>query len=152
MKIRDIKGIAPELICEITPVLERGADTKAYALTAEQGTVAGYRYTKSDGELHIVYGTKPDLCRALLAAAGSTAAEGMGERWLSEIGYMADCSRNAVARVDTRKHLARQAALMGYHFIGLYLEDYKHLFSIEIKSFLLDLRIAVQDFEQEDEP
>lgn len=138
MKIRDIKGIAPELIQEIAPVLERGADTKAYALTAEQGTVAGYRYKKSDGELHIVYGTKPDLCRALLAAAGSaaagiavagsaaagsTAAEGKGERWLSEIGYMADCSRNAVARVDTLKKLVRQAALMGYHFIGLYLED-----------------------------
>ena len=128
MKIRDIKGIAPELIQEIAPVLERGADTKAYALTAEQGTVAGYRYTKSDVELHIVYGTKPDLCRALLAAAGSAAAgsavaEGKGERWLSEIGYMADCSRNAVARVDTLKKLVRQAALMGYHFIGLYLED-----------------------------
>lgn len=133
MKIRDIKGSAPELIQEIAPVLERGADTKAYALTAEQGTVAGYRYTKADGELHIVYGTKPDLCRALLAAAGSAAvgsaaagsavAEGKGERWLSEIGYMADCSRNAVARVDTLKKLVRQAALMGYHFIGLYLED-----------------------------
>mgnify|MGYP004479551089 FL=1 len=138
MKIRDIKGIAPELIQEIAPVLERGADTKAYALTAEQGTVAGYRYTKSDVELHIVYGTKPDLCRALLAAAGSAVAgsaaagsaaagsavaEGKGERWLSEIGYMADCSRNAVARVDTLKKLVRQAALMGYHFIGLYLED-----------------------------
>lgn len=128
MKIRDIKGIAPELIQEIAPVLERGADTKAYALTAEQGTLAGYRYTKSDGELHIVHGTKPDLCRALLAAAGSAAAgsavaEGKGERWLSEIGYMADCSRNAVARVDTLKKLVRQAALMGYHFIGLYLED-----------------------------
>lgn len=138
MKIRDIKGIAPELIQEIAPALERGADTEAYALTAEQGTVAGYRYTKSDGELHIIYGTKPDLCRALLAAAGSAAAgsavvgsaaagsavaEGKGERWLSEIGYMADCSRNAVARVDTLKKLVRQAALMGYHFIGLYLED-----------------------------
>lgn len=123
MKIRDIKGIAPELIQEIAPVLERGADIEAYALTAEQGTVAGYRYTKSDGELHIVYGTKPDLCRALLAAAGSAVAEGKGERWLSEIGYMVDCSRNAVARVDTLKKLVRQAALMGYHFIGLYLED-----------------------------
>lgn len=143
MKIRDIKGIAPELIQEIAPVLERGADTEAYALTAEQRTVAGYHYKKLDGELHIVYGTKPDLCRALLAAAGSAAegstaagsaaagsaaagsaaAEGKGERWLSEIGYMADCSRNAVARVDTLKKLVRQAALMGYHFIGLYLED-----------------------------
>ena len=36
--------------------------------------------------------------------------------------------------------------------IGLHLENYKHLFSIEIKNFLLDLRIAVQEFEQEDEP
>ncbi len=35
--------------------------------------------------------------------------------------------------------------------IGLYLEDYKHLFSSEIKDFLLDLRIAVHDYE-EDEP
>lgn len=123
MKIRDIKGIDPELIQEIAPALERGADTEAYALTAEQGMEAGYRYTKSDGVLHMAYGTKPDLCRALLAAAGSTAAEGKSERWLSEIGYMADCSRNAVARVDTLKKLVRQAALMGYHFIGLYLED-----------------------------
>ena len=123
MKIRDIKGIDPELIQEIAPALERGADTEAYALTAEQGMEAGYCYTKSDGVLHMVYGTKPDLCRALLAAAGSTAAEGKSERWLSEIGYMADCSRNAVARVDTLKKLVRQAALMGYHFIGLYLED-----------------------------
>lgn len=123
MKIRDIKGIDPELIQEIAPALERGADTEAYALTVEQGMEAGYRYTKSDGVLHMVYGTKPDLCRALLAAAGSTAAEGKSERWLSEIGYMADCSRNAVARVDTLKKLVRQAALMGYHFIGLYLED-----------------------------
>ena len=123
MEIRDIKGIDPELIQEIAPALERGADTEAYALTAEQGMEAGYRYTKSDGVLHMVYGTKPDLCRALLAAAGSTAAEGKSERWLSEIGYMADCSRNAVARVDTLKKLVRQAALMGYHFIGLYLED-----------------------------
>lgn len=123
MKIRDIKGIDPELIQEIAPALERGADTEAYALTAEQGMEAGYCYTKLDGVLHMVYGTKPDLCRALLAAAGSTAAEGKSERWLSEIGYMADCSRNAVARVDTLKKLVRQAALMGYHFIGLYLED-----------------------------
>lgn len=123
MKIRDIKGVDQELIQEIAPALERGADTEAYALTAEQGMEAGYRYTKSDGVLHMAYGTKPDLCRALLAAAGSTAAEGKGERWLSEIGYMADCSRNAVARVDTLKKLVRQAALMGYHFIGLYLED-----------------------------
>lgn len=35
--------------------------------------------------------------------------------------------------------------------IGLYLEDYTDLFPQEIKSFLDDLRMAVDDFEQEDE-
>lgn len=35
--------------------------------------------------------------------------------------------------------------------IGLYLEDYADLFPQEIKSFLDDLRMAVYDFEQEDE-
>ena len=34
--------------------------------------------------------------------------------------------------------------------IGLYLENYKHLFSSEIKDFLLDLRIAVQDYEEDE--
>lgn len=35
--------------------------------------------------------------------------------------------------------------------IGLYLGDYKDLFSQEIENFLDDLRMAVYDFEQEDE-
>lgn len=35
--------------------------------------------------------------------------------------------------------------------IGLYLDDYTDLFPQEIKSFLDDLRMAVYDFEQEDE-
>lgn len=35
--------------------------------------------------------------------------------------------------------------------IGLYLEDYKDLFPQEIESFLDDLRMAVYDYEQEDE-
>lgn len=35
--------------------------------------------------------------------------------------------------------------------IEMYLEDYTDLFPQEIKSFLDDLRMAVYDFEQEDE-
>lgn len=35
--------------------------------------------------------------------------------------------------------------------IGLYLEDYKDLFSQEIENFLDDLRMSVIDYEQEDE-
>lgn len=35
--------------------------------------------------------------------------------------------------------------------IGLYLEDYTDLFPQEIKSFLDDVRMAVYDYEREDE-
>ena len=35
--------------------------------------------------------------------------------------------------------------------IGLYLEDYKDLFSQEIENFLDDLRMAVYDFEEDEE-
>lgn len=35
--------------------------------------------------------------------------------------------------------------------IGLYLEDYKDLFSQEIENFLDDLKMSVIDYEQEDE-
>lgn len=35
--------------------------------------------------------------------------------------------------------------------IGLYLDDYTDLFPQEIESFLDDLRMAVYDFEQDDE-
>lgn len=36
--------------------------------------------------------------------------------------------------------------------IGLFLDDYTHLFSNEIKNFLEDVRTAVWNYEQEDEP
>ena len=35
--------------------------------------------------------------------------------------------------------------------IGLYLEDYKDLFSQEIENFLDDLKMSAYDYEQEDE-
>lgn len=36
--------------------------------------------------------------------------------------------------------------------IGMFLEDYKRLFPEEIKSFLLDLRLAVTEEEDDDDP
>jgi len=40
-----------------------------------------------------------------------------------DFGMMVDCSRNAVPKVDTIKKQIRLLALMGYQFIGLYVED-----------------------------
>lgn len=111
------------LLAEIALVLERGIDTESYVLTCRQEEMPGYRYVKSEGELLVSYGTRPDLCRALLAAACSKDRQGQETRSFREFGYMADCSRNAVARVETLKKLVKLTALMGYQFLGLYLED-----------------------------
>lgn len=116
-------GELPLLLAEIAPVLEKGADRNSYVLFCRQREAAGYQYVKSAGELHIAYGSRPDLCRALLVAACSTGQRGEEKRWFREFGYMADCSRNAVARVETLKKLVRITALMGYQFLGMYLED-----------------------------
>lgn len=111
------------LLSEIAPILERSIDTESYVLTCSQEEMMGYRYVKSEGELLVSYGTRPDLCRALLAAACSKDRQGKEMRYFREFGYMADCSRNAVARVETLKKLVKLTALMGYQFLGLYLED-----------------------------
>lgn len=40
-----------------------------------------------------------------------------------DLGYMIDCSRNAVYTVDTVKKIIRQISLMGYDYLMLYCED-----------------------------
>lgn len=40
-----------------------------------------------------------------------------------DLSYMADCSRNAVLKVDTVKKLLRHLAYLGYTSFGLYIED-----------------------------
>ena len=54
-------------------------------------------------------------------------AAGAEERHFAELGYMADCSRNAAANVPTLKKLIRTLAFMGYQFLGLYIEDMIHV-------------------------
>jgi len=49
-------------------------------------------------------------------------------RSLDELGYMIDCARNAVPTIETLKRQIVNLSLMGYTYIGLYLED---LFEIE---------------------
>ncbi|BCR36077.1 beta-N-acetylhexosaminidase [Mariniplasma anaerobium] len=44
-------------------------------------------------------------------------------RKLKSLGYMIDCARNAVPTIDTLKRQVVNLSLMGYTYIGLYLED-----------------------------
>ena len=139
------------LLLEIAPILERSIDTESYVLTCSQEEMMGYRYVKSEGELLVSYGTRPDLCRALLAAACSKDRQGKETRYFREFGYMADCSRNAVARVETLKKLVKLTALMGEepyvgYMRGAYPKEeirevirYADLFGVEIRPYVQTL-------------
>lgn len=99
----------------------------------------GYSLEIKEHETSIHYHKKYDLARAFLrlidqSATKSNEKDPRMEHMpdlsfftetcsFKEFGVMLDCSRNAVLKVETVKKVIRLSALMGYHFIGLYLED-----------------------------
>ena len=130
MKLINKSGISGALLQEVETVIERGSDHHTFELVAIRVEETGYRYCKeikktgsTDGILRVQFHTVPDLCRALLQASCSTELLGDGRRSFQEFGYMVDCSRNAVPQIDTLKQLVKLLALMGYSYLGLYLED-----------------------------
>ena len=80
-----------------------------------------------DGEdVYIGYHSLPEAFRALGKAlehvrAGKWREENPGVR--GHKGFMFDCSRNGVLRVEAVKKLIRQTALMGLDWFLLYTED-----------------------------
>lgn len=113
------------LVRETAQILAEGTEQGSFVLMAreEKAGIPGYRFEKKDDVLYIEYADRTDLCRALLAAAQSAKKSGSESRSFTELGYMADCSRNGVLRVESIKELIRTLSMMGYHFLGLYIED-----------------------------
>lgn len=114
-----------ELVQETAQILAEGSEQGTFVLEVieEDKRTTGYRYDKQDGVLEITCADRTALCRALLAAAQSMEKSGEESCSFTELGYMADCSRNAVLRVESIKELIRTLSMMGYHFLGLYIED-----------------------------
>lgn len=85
----------------------------------------GYSIEKSD-KIIVSYGDKTDLCRALLKLSSEeeeNVCNMSAKKAFSDFGIMLDTSRNAVPKVETVKKMIRLCALMGYKFVGLYMED-----------------------------
>lgn len=95
-------------------------------LYGENSEEPGFLVKKGQESITISYRTKTDFCRGLLTAVakGEKEVYEVQERCaFKELGIMLDLSRNAVMKPDQIKRFIRVAALMGYHFIGLYMED-----------------------------
>lgn len=85
----------------------------------------GWKIVATYEKIEIFYSKKYQIARALLVAKsrGQTCYEYAEESGFESISYMADCSRNAVLKVETVKKLIRTLAMLGYNELQLYMED-----------------------------
>lgn len=86
----------------------------------------GLCMTKTENGVAIEYGKTADFCRSLGLISGFVKdgkAELRQAPTFETLGYMPDCSRNAVLSVDGAKDLLRHLAAMGFNMLMLYTED-----------------------------
>ena len=116
-----IQNIALELKQEL--LIDEGSET--VVLSVQEREAAGFALDVKDGAAKLSYGSLPALCRGLLTLYSTKEATFSCEESPSckDLGYMVDCSRNAVIRLPQLKKMIRVLALMGYTYIGLYMED-----------------------------
>ena len=76
--------------------------------------------------IKVYYSNLTEYCRSLLIIK----SKGISKPYIfkekcafDDFGFMIDCSRNAVLKVETVKQLIRNMALMGYNQLMLYTED-----------------------------
>ena len=107
---------------ELLPLVERGG--QPCTLYACPRRAPGFLAQARPGEVRIAYHALTDLARAILeVSARGDGTYTLRRRAFREFGVMADLSRNAVMRPEAIRRLIRLSALMGYSFVGLYMED-----------------------------
>ena len=88
---------------------------------AERG--AEICFVKTEQKLMITYDTIPHFYMALARGAHMDLGEQRIYPKVKNLGFMLDCSRNAVPKVNEMKRLTCLLVLMGYNYLELYTED-----------------------------
>lgn len=88
---------------------------------AQEGSCAYVSCTEN--KIEIIYDRKSHFYMALARGIGSENGEYSIEPKMKELGFMMDCSRNAVPTIETVKRLICILALAGYTYLELYTED-----------------------------
>lgn len=114
------------ILMEVKEILDFTFEPDGFDLTTAQMEEKGFHLLKNEKQIDISYHTKTDFCRALLTMSSAEYIKTIDKREQSsfeEFGVMVDLSRNAVMNNQAIKQFIRLAALMGYQFVGLYMED-----------------------------
>lgn len=78
---------------------------------------------KSEGRILITYDTVPHFYMALARSIGMQNGIHRIDQNAKYLGFMLDCSRNAVAKPDMVKRLICMLVTAGYNYLELYMED-----------------------------
>lgn len=114
------------LLKEEQPELGLQLCEEGLTLLAKKTDEPGFTAQEKDGTVTMEYGSRVDFCRALAALCareGQTGWQLHESCVFEDFGVTLDCSRNAVMKLEELHHFLRLAALMGYRFAGLYMED-----------------------------
>ncbi len=85
-----------------------------------------YQIIKTNKNYVVYYKSQRDIYAALGYILSNTHQKDYHikrTRHIKSLGYMIDCARNAVPTIDSLKRQVVNLVLMGYTYIGLYLED-----------------------------
>ncbi len=102
------------------------SDTAVYRVETQKTDKNGLRLTKTADGITVEYSRTTDFCRALgllgeFAASSDQTLE--QHPAFGNLGYMPDCSHNAVPGMDGAKELLRHLAVMGFNMMMLNTED-----------------------------
>lgn len=95
-------------------------------ITFTQLDKEGYSVIKNHPYYEVTYRVQNDIFAALGYVFSHLDVDTYSisrKRDINELGYMIDCARNAVPKIETLKIQTLNLSLMGYTYIGLYLED-----------------------------
>lgn len=108
---------------ELLPMVERPDDQRTLYVTEQEEP--GFQIRTDSRKIEIRYHSLRDFARGLLEAAcgPEESCTKQGRCAFADFGVMADISRNAVLQPEAIRRLIRLSALMGYSFVGLYMED-----------------------------
>ena len=114
---------AATVLQELLPMVNPSEDHRT--LYVSEGAESGFCIEADREKISIQYHDLRDLARGLLEAASCPSEGGTIQRRCTfpDFGVMVDISRNAVLRPEAARKLIRLCALMGYSFVGLYMED-----------------------------
>ena len=111
---------------ELEKELDFNLADEGMELISYKQEIKGYNIIKTENSYKILYHSFSDFYAAFFLLLKDFNCENNNikrQKFCNDLGFMLDCSRNAVFNIKSIKKLIRVLALLGYNYLELYTED-----------------------------